>query len=82
MPLRLRPRSTSAQDSVDSRWPSEIETSSLVPSAAHTDDDQGTQPGLFEADVEVDAVGAQVDVVDVFEGAVGELVPLAAASRW
>ncbi len=43
--------------------------------AAHTDDDQGTQPGLFEADVEVDAVRVEVDVVDVFEGAVGELVP-------
>ena len=32
MPRRFSPRSTSAHDSVDSRWPSEIETSSLVPS--------------------------------------------------
>ena len=32
MPRRFSPRSTSAQDSVDSRWPSLIETSSLVPS--------------------------------------------------
>ena len=32
MPRRLSPRSTSAHDSVDSRCPSEIETSSLVPS--------------------------------------------------
>ena len=55
----LEPRSTSAQDSVDSRCPSEIETSSLVPSDAHAHDDQGTQACLFEAHVEVDAVGVQ-----------------------
>ncbi len=33
MPRRLRSRSRSAQDSVDSRWPSVMPTSSLVPSA-------------------------------------------------
>jgi hypothetical protein len=36
MPRRFRPRKTSAQDSVDSRWPSEIETSSFCPVAPHT----------------------------------------------
>ena len=33
MPLRFKSRRTSDHDSVDSRWPSEIETSSFVPSA-------------------------------------------------
>ena len=33
MPRRLRSRSRSAHDSVDSRWPSVMATSSLVPSA-------------------------------------------------
>ena len=55
------------------------------PISAHAHDDQGTQAGLFEADVEVDAVGEHVDVVDVFEGPMGELValalPVASSSR-
>ena len=43
------------------------------PVSAHTHDDQDTQPGLFETDPEVDPIRPDIDVVDVFEGTVGEL---------
>ena len=39
----------------------------LGPISPDTDDDQDTEAGFFEADVEVDPVGVHVDVVDVFE---------------
>ena len=46
----------------------------FCPVSTHADDDQDTQPGLFKTDPEMDPVGEHVDVVDVFERAVGEVV--------
>ena len=51
------------------------------PVSPNADNDQDTEPGLVEADVEVDPIRVHIDVVDLFEGAVGELI-VRAASRW
>ena len=53
----------------------------FCPVSPDAHDDQDTEPGLVEADVEVDPIGVQVDVVDVFEGAAGELVAFALPVR-
>ena len=66
MPRRLRSRSTSATGPGRFALPVGDRDQFFGPVSPHAHDDQDTETGLLKADVEVDSVGPQVDVVDLF----------------
>lgn len=72
IPRRLRLRSRSAQLSVDSRCPSVMATSSLVPSARTPTMTGQHSRALLQAHVEVHPVGPHVHEVAVIQSAFGE----------
>ena len=72
---RLRSRSTSARDLVDTRWSSAIETGAFpswrIPTMTRTH-----RRPLSKRMLKMNTVGVQVEVVDVLERPVSELLAL------